>query len=52
VTRYCSEVSWSCHSSSVFWIFFGVSVMAQFYHADPATRAPRAPARDVAAGAR
>jgi hypothetical protein len=34
VMRYCSEVSWSCHSSSVFCIFLGVSVMPGFYHAD------------------
>src|SRR5918998_2344873 len=33
VTRYCSEVNWSCHSASVFWIFLGVSVMPVFYHA-------------------
>src|SRR5215210_2268652 len=35
VTRYCSGVSWSCHSSSVFCIFLGVSVMSEFYHAVP-----------------
>src|SRR5215210_3588280 len=35
VTRYCSEVSWSCHSSSVFCIFLGVSVMLKVYHATP-----------------
>src|SRR5918997_969440 len=44
VTRYCSEVSWSCHSASVFWIFLGVSVMARFYHAN---RPPRARPRPL-----
>src|SRR5918995_459332 len=33
VMRYCSGVSSSCHSSSVFCIFLGVSVMPEFYHA-------------------
>ena len=33
VMRYCSGVSWSCHSASVFCIFLGVSVMWKVYHA-------------------
>src|SRR5215210_5742081 len=45
VTRYCSESSWSCHSSSDFCIFLGVSVIRVILAWVPRFSGPRPSAR-------